>query len=272
MSIELNHGRDTQIRLDRYNKPNPKSDGKIRADLLLVQRGHAASRHQAQALLLAGQVFSRGERVSKAGTLIAEDLPLEIRKPIPFVGRGGVKLDHALTHFRIDPVGWTVLDAGASTGGFTDCLLQRGAGKVYAVDVGHGQFASRLRGDPRVILLERTNVRYLNRETIPDLLDLVVADLAFISLTKVLTPLASLVGNGGHLVLLVKPQFELGPREAKKGVVRALGSQAAAVRKVEEAAEALGLLVAGETPSPLRGPKGNQEHFLHLIKSAEGVK
>jgi len=202
---------------------------KIRADLLLVQQGLAPSRAQAQALILAGEVFClpQRQRIEKASFLLEPSVLLEVRRRIAYVGRGGLKLEHALNVFQLDPTGWTVLDAGASTGGFTDCLLQRGARKVFAVDVGYGQFHWKLRDDPRVVLLEKTNIR--NLATISEACDLIVADLSFISLAKVLPKLVGFLKPNGQAVLLVKPQFELSPRDAKKGVVRSPELHARAV-------------------------------------------
>lgn len=249
-----------------------KAPIKVRADQLLVQQGLASSRTQAQGLILSGVVFHDQHRVEKAGQPFLPTARLTLKESPRFVSRGGIKLDHALGVFKIDPTGWTVLDAGASTGGFTDALLQRGAARIYAVDVGYGQCHQKLRGDPRVILLEKTNVRYLDCREVPDRCDLIVADLSFISLTKVLPRLVEFVKPGGFLIVLVKPQFELGPKEAKKGVVRSPELQSQAVKKVMEVASSLSLEKLGEVPSPIRGPKGNQEQFLYLRKSSKSVE
>src|SRR5579884_1996085 len=184
---------------------------KVRADQLLVNRGLAESRTRAQALIMAGAVFSGEKRLSKAGEMLAEDAPLEVRgKDHPWVSRGGIKLDHALTHFSFDVTGAVALDVGSSTGGFTDVLLSRGAAKVYAVDVGTNQLAWKLRQDPRVIVHEQTNARLLDRTIVPDPIDIIVCDASFISLAKVLVEALKLAKIGGKLVALIKPQFEAG--------------------------------------------------------------
>lgn len=241
---------------------------KERADVLLHKKGLVESRHKAQALIMAGQVTTNGRRVEKAGQLVAEEDVLEILAGEKFVSRGGTKLDHALEVFGIDVRGLTALDAGASTGGFTDCLLQRGAARIHAVDVGYGQFHQRLREDPCVKLYEKTNVRTLTPELLGETVDLVVADLSFISLTKVLPALMGCLKKNGAMVLLVKPQFELGPGDAKKGVVRSPELRHRAVEQVKEKIVELGLGVAGETSSPILGPKGNQEFFLKIVCSS----
>lgn len=235
---------------------------KLRLDILLVEKGLAASRHQAAALILAGRVSIGGKKIEKAGSLVEAEAPITIEAGDQFVGRGGVKLNQALSDFRIDPRGKVCLDLGASTGGFTDCLLQHGAGRVYAVDVGYGQFHTRLRSDPRVVLMEKTNARYL--PSLPEPIDLIVADLSFISLTLVLPAVVGNLRHGGELLVLVKPQFELSPKEVKKGVVRDDALRNKAVEKVAAVAETLGLKKRGESASILPGPKGNREIFLLL--------
>ncbi len=238
---------------------------KLRADELLVKKGLVASRNLAKSIILAGQVFSpSGVRIEKAGHLLPEESILEIRERMPFVGRGGLKLDHALDEFEISVTGLVCLDVGASTGGFTDCLLQRGASKVYAVDVGYGQFHWKLRNDPRIVLLERANFRYLSLEKIPEPIHFAVVDVSFISLTKILPKLISFLKPRGEAVVLVKPQFELSPQEVKKGVVRSEPLRNKAIQRVSERAIQEGFERLGDTPSPIRGPKGNQEHLLHL--------
>lgn len=234
---------------------------KIRADLLLVSDGLVPSRHQAQALILAGRVFGK-KRIEKPGELVDPGTPLVVEKGDDFVSRGGVKLAGVLDQLKVDPRGKVCLDAGASTGGFTDCLLQRGAKKVYAVDVGYGQFHAKLRNDPRVVLMEKTNLRSLPR--LPELIDLITLDLSFISLTKVLSPLKLLLHPEGQILALVKPQFELSPKEVKKGVVRDEELRQKAMEKVKDYANTIGLKVAGGSESVLPGPKGNREIFLLL--------
>ncbi len=237
---------------------------RLRADQLLVERGLAESRARAQALVLAGLVFSGERRIDKPGQAIAADAALEVRgRDHPWVSRGGVKLAHALGHFAIDPAGMMAIDVGASTGGFTDVLLSRGAARVYAVDSGTNQLAWKLRGDPRVIVLERTNARHLTGTEIPEPIDLVTCDASFIGLAKVLPAALGFVRAGGRLVALVKPQFEAGRAEVGKGgVVR---DPAVHARVCEEAAAwlaGIGWTVDGVTPSPITGPEGNIEFLL----------
>jgi 23S rRNA (cytidine1920-2'-O)/16S rRNA (cytidine1409-2'-O)-methyltransferase len=238
---------------------------KLRADLLLVKKNLVPSRQQAQSLILAGKVFCRTARIEKAGQLIEEEAELRVEEPLPFVSRGGVKLDHALNEFKIDVKGKICLDVGASTGGFTDCLLQRGAKKVYAVDVGYGQFDWKLREDPRVVLFEKSNFRHFDLEKIQDPIDLAVADVSFISLDKILPNLKKVLREGGEAAVMVKPQFELSPAEVKKGVVRSEVLREKAIAKIEAAAQKEGFKLAARADSPITGPKGNLECFLHLL-------
>ncbi|HVU31694.1 MAG TPA: TlyA family RNA methyltransferase [Sphingomicrobium sp.] len=240
----------------------------MRADQLLVARGLAESRTRAQALIMAGAVFSGERKLSKAGEMLAEDALLEVRgKDHPWVSRGGIKLEHALVHFGIDVAGATALDVGSSTGGFTDVLLTRGAAKVYAVDVGTNQLAWKLRQDPRVIVHERTNARTLDAHIIPEPVDIVVCDASFISLAKVLEAPLKLARAGAWLVALIKPQFEAGRGEVGKGgVVR---DPLVHERVCSEAAawvEAKGWSLLGITPSPITGPEGNVEFLLAAQK------
>ena len=232
----------------------------------MVERGLAASRERARALILAGKVLVAGVPVTKAGALVSSQAPLTLQTgDIPYVSRGGVKLAAALEHFQICVAGQVVLDVGASTGGFTDCLLQRGALRVYAVDVGYGQLAWSLRQDPRVILLERTNIRYLPRQAIPEPIDLATIDVSFISLTLVFPKVREFVRPAGAILALVKPQFEVGRHQVGKGgVVRAATLQLQVVENLKAFAASLGLEVLGHLPSPILGPKGNQEYLLYL--------
>jgi 23S rRNA (cytidine1920-2'-O)/16S rRNA (cytidine1409-2'-O)-methyltransferase len=233
---------------------------KKRLDLVLVQRGLAESRAQAQALVLAGRV--RG--YDKPGTQVEEDAELELKEGQRYVSRGGEKLAHALDLFGVDPAGRDCFDVGASTGGFTDVLLQHGAARVIALDVGHGQLHERLRADPRVTVLERTNVRELR--ALPFTPELVVCDVSFISVRLALPPALALARPGWEAVVLVKPQFEAGRAEVRKGgVVRDPAVRARVVREVAEAALAWGGETAGVVDSGLPGPKGNREVFLHLV-------
>ena len=238
---------------------------KIRIDKLLTDRGLAPSREKAQALILAGVVFGNAQRVDKASETFEADAPIEVKgEDHPFVSRGGVKLAGALDHFQIEVKDKVCLDVGASTGGFTDCLLQRGAKKVFAVDVGYGQFHYKLRGDPRVVLFEKVNFRNFEAEKIPEKMDLIVIDVSFISLSKILPSALPFLRKEGKILALVKPQFELDPSEAKKGVVRSEDLQRKAVLKIDAVAKKLGLQVLGEVKSSLKGPKGNQEYFLFI--------
>jgi 23S rRNA (cytidine1920-2'-O)/16S rRNA (cytidine1409-2'-O)-methyltransferase len=243
-----------------------------RVDLLLVERGLCASRAEAQRLLLAGKVSAAGQRVDKPGTLLPLEAPLGVSGPDhPFVSRGGVKLQHALEAFGVDPRDRVCLDVGASTGGFTDCLLQAGARLVVAVDVGYGQFDHRLRQDPRVLPLERTNIRSLPPSRLPAVPDLAVIDVSFISLALVLPPVLRLLARPFEIVALVKPQFEVGKGQVgRRGVVRDPAMHRAVLERVAACATDLGCLVAGMTASPLRGPMGNREFLIH-ITSAGGT-
>jgi 23S rRNA (cytidine1920-2'-O)/16S rRNA (cytidine1409-2'-O)-methyltransferase len=241
-------------------------EARERLDVRLVALGLAPSRERAQSLIMAGQVLVDGARVDKPGEKPRPEAVLTLTgDPNPYVSRGGLKLDGALTRFGLGVAAKVALDVGASTGGFTDCLLQRGAAKVYAVDVGYGQLAWKLRQDPRVINLERTNIRGLGADQIPDPLDLAVADCSFISLTKVLPHVLPLLRPGADLVVLVKPQFEVGKdRVGKGGVVRDEALRQEAIADVRRACEALGCTVLGGADSELAGPKGNLEHLLWL--------
>jgi len=242
---------------------------KERADRLLVDRGLVSSRERARALIMAGDVIIGDHKVDKPGQLVDTTVSIRIRNDIPFVSRGGLKLQKALEHFAIDVNGLTVLDVGASTGGFTDCLLQRGAAKVFAVDVGYGQLDWKLRQDERVLSLEKTNIRYLEPETLPKLADMAVIDASFISLDKILPNTLRLVRNCAAIVALIKPQFEVGRGEVGKGgVVREPEKHAAVIASVCALAESLRLEVVGVIESPIIGPKGNREFLLYLKKIA----
>jgi 23S rRNA (cytidine1920-2'-O)/16S rRNA (cytidine1409-2'-O)-methyltransferase len=245
---------------------------KVRADQLLVERGLVESRSRAQALIMAGLVFVGERKLAKSGEMLAEDVALDVRgKDHPWVSRGGLKLDHGLTHFGLDVTGAVALDIGSSTGGFTDVLLTRGAAKVYAVDVGTNQLAWKLRQDPRVVVLEQTNARALTAELVPEPVDVVVCDASFIGLSKVLDVPLGFARDGAHLVGLVKPQFEAGRAEVGKGgVVR---DPAVHERVCAEAAawvQGKGWRVLGITPSPITGPEGNVEFLLGAVKGPAG--
>jgi 23S rRNA (cytidine1920-2'-O)/16S rRNA (cytidine1409-2'-O)-methyltransferase len=241
---------------------------KVRLDKLLVDRGLVASRERARALILAGAVLVNEEPVDKAGALIAEGAAIRIRgEDHPYVSRGGVKLKGALDTFDIRVEGLSALDVGASTGGFTDCLLQDGARRVYAVDVGYGQIAWKLRNDPKVILFERTNIRHFQGVGVEEPVDIAVIDTSFISLKLVIPSVLQFVREGGTILALVKPQFEVGKGEVgKKGVVR---DPAVHLRVVGELAAFFaeqGLSVRGTCESPLTGPEGNKEFFIWAVK------
>jgi 23S rRNA (cytidine1920-2'-O)/16S rRNA (cytidine1409-2'-O)-methyltransferase len=235
----------------------------------LVSRGLADSRTKAQALIMAGAVFSGERKLAKPGDMLAEDAPLEVRgKDHPWVSRGGIKLDHGLTHFGLDVSGAVALDVGSSTGGFTDVLLSRGAAKVYAIDVGTNQLAWKLRQDPRVVVHEQTNARFLTADQVPEPIDIVVCDASFIALAKVLEAPLKLVGPGAKLVALVKPQFEAGREDVGKGgVVRDPEVHERVCAQAKSWVESQGWTVLGVTPSPITGPEGNIEFLLGAEKN-----
>lgn len=235
-----------------------------RLDQILVERGLADTRTRAQALIRAGQVFSGERRLEKPGDLVTSDLPLELRvKGLGHVSRGALKLLHGLDHFGLDPGDRVALDIGASTGGFTEVLLQRGARRVYAVDVGHGQLDWRLRNDPRVIVLERTNARHLTCERIPEPIRALVCDASFISLETVLPASLALAADDAWLIALIKPQFEVGKGQVGKGgVVRDRSLHDAVCERIAEWLGARGWHVRGIEPSPILGPKGNREFLI----------
>ena len=243
--------------------------GKLRLDQLLVDRELARSRSRALGVILAGEVFANGVRVDKAGALVPDDAVVEIRgAECPYVSRGGIKLAGALDAFHLDVGGLRCLDLGASTGGFTDCLLQRGAARVLAVDVGYGQLAHKLRVDPRVTVMERTNGRALTPHRIGGPSDLTVVDASFIGLAKLMPAVADCTRPGGTLVALVKPQFEVGREQASRtrGVVRDEGMRMTAVAGAAQAVKDAGFEIRMQQDSVLLGPKGNREVFLHATR------
>jgi len=244
---------------------------KLRADLLLVSRGLAESRTRAQALIMTGAVFSGERKLAKAGEMLAEDAPLEVRgKDHPWVSRGGIKLEHGLEHFGFDVTDAVALDVGSSTGGFTDVLLNRGAAKVYAVDVGTNQLAWKLRQDPRVVVHEQTNARGLDRRIVPEPVDIVVCDASFIGLAKVLEAPLKLAKPDAKLVALIKPQFEAGREEVGKGgVVRDPAVHERVCGEARAWVESQGWTVLGVVPSPITGPEGNVEFLLGATKSGD---
>ena len=238
---------------------------KARLDKLVVKKGLAESLRQARSLIMAGQVLVGGHVMDKAGNRIPENAQVTVRERLRYVSRGGTKLEHALDRFRIDVSQKTAADIGASTGGFADCLLQRGARKVYAVDVGYGQLAWQIRQDARVVVLDRTNIRHL--ATLPDLVDLATVDVSFISLEVVLPHVVRLLHREGELLTLIKPQFEAEREEVGNGgVVRDPAVHRLVLEKVIRRAAQEELRLAGLTPSPLRGPAGNVEFFAHLSR------
>ena len=242
---------------------------KQRLDIFLTEKNFFDSRTRAQAMIMAGKVLVDGQKVDKAGTMISSDAAIKILgEEIPFVSRGGLKLQKALDVFKIDLLGKIAADVGASTGGFTDCMLQRGAKKVYAIDVGYGQLAWKLRQDSRVINFERTNIRNVTRENFSDDLDFISIDVAFISLEKVLPVVYDLLKDSGQVVALIKPQFEAGREHVgKRGVVREKKIHASVVEKILNFAEQLGFKICGLDFSPVKGADGNIEYLPHLTKN-----
>lgn len=246
---------------------------KKRIDVVLVARGLARSREEAKSLIQSGGVYLDGKIITRPGQAVSEDAEPEVRiQRIPYVSRGGLKLEKALKSFRIDLKDRIALDIGASTGGFTDCMLQAGAKKVYAVDVGTGQLSPTLVADPRVVNLEQTNIRALRKDQVPDLVDFFSTDVSFISLTLVLPEAFRLLRNGGEGICLIKPQFEVGKgRVGKKGVVRDPKLHEEVLRTVPQAAALCGFAVIGLDFSPIRGPEGNIEYLMHVRKEGGGA-
>lgn len=244
---------------------------KERLDVLLVKRGLVETREKAKTTLMAGLVLVNGQKIDKAGTMVKEDAELRVLgDALPYVSRGGLKLEKAMKTFNISMEGKVAADIGASTGGFTDCALQRGAVKVFAIDVGYGQLAWKLRSDPRVVNMERTNIRYVRPEDIGELLDFASIDVAFISLTKVLEPARALLKDTGEIVALIKPQFEAGRGNVgKKGVVRDPEIHREVIRAVIDYSREIGFFPKGLTFSPIKGPEGNIEYLVHLAQSGE---
>ena len=239
---------------------------KVRADQMLVERGLAPSRERARALILGGKVYVGEKRVDKAGDALKEDVELTVRgDDIPYVSRGGVKIAGALDAFQFDPRGLVAADFGASTGGFTDCLLQRGATRVYAIDVGYGQLHQKLRTDARVVVMERVNARHLTSESLPELVDVVVIDASFIGLGKLLPAAVAVLKPAGEILAMVKPQFEVGKKNlGKNGVVREESVRVQAIDDVAKEAAALGLKEIARADCVITGPEGNREAFLRL--------
>lgn len=247
---------------------------KERLDVLLVQKGLAPSREKAKSMIMEGNVFVNNNREDKAGSMFPEDCIIEIHgNTLKYVSRGGLKLEKAMTHFAINLEGCICMDIGASTGGFTDCMLQNGAKKVYSVDVGYGQFAWKLRQDPRVVCMEKTNIRYVTPQDIDDVLDFASVDVSFISLTKVLPAAHELLKEHGQMVCLIKPQFEAGREKVgKKGVVRDKNVHIEVIEHVISFALSNGFSVHHLEYSPIKGPEGNIEYLVHIEKATEPVK
>lgn len=241
---------------------------KTRLDILLVNRGITDSRQKARALILEGKVLVNGKKVEKPGTMVDDSSNIELcGENIPYVSRGGLKLEAAIKKFEIDIKDKVAMDVGASTGGFTDCLLQHGAKKVYAVDVGYGQLAWKLRTDPRVIPIERTNIRYMPKEQIPENIDIATIDVSFISLKLVIPKVMEFLKDRGEIVALIKPQFEVGKKDVEKGgIIRSPEKRQFAVSEVVKFCEQSGLKIKGVIESPIRGQKGNIEYLLYAIK------
>jgi 23S rRNA (cytidine1920-2'-O)/16S rRNA (cytidine1409-2'-O)-methyltransferase len=236
-----------------------------RLDKILVERRLVASREEGRARILAGEVWVNDRPVTKAGTLFDESVAIRVKSPSPYVSRGGTKLEKALGEFSVELAGKIVLDVGASTGGFTHCLLTHGAKRVYAVDVGYGQLDWKLRNDPRVLVLEKTNIRYLNVSNLPLPADLATIDVSFISLRLVLPQVKTLLSSSAPIIALIKPQFEVGKgKVGKGGVVRAQQEHMRVIDEISTAAVGLGYHVGGVIESPLLGPKGNREFFIYL--------
>ena len=248
--------------------------GKTRLDQIVFDQGHAPSRERAKALILAGDVYVNGEKVTRPGVTVDDTAAVEVRgAKMPYVSRGGLKLEKALDTFAVDPAGSICVDCGASTGGFTDCLLQRGAAHVYAVDVGYGQLAWSLRNDERVTVMERTNARNLTPDMFPTAMDMAVMDMSFISLGLVLPAVKSLLTPRGQVICLVKPQFEAGREKVgKKGVVRDPAVHLEVLENFARSADEMGFVLRGLTFSPVRGPEGNIEYLAWLGLSGPGIE
>lgn len=244
---------------------------KERLDVLLVQKGLAPSREKAKTMIMEGNVFVDNQREDKAGTFFDPSVNIEVHgNTLRYVSRGGLKLEKAMAQFGITLDDKVCMDIGASTGGFTDCMLQNGAKKVYAVDVGYGQFAWKLRQDPRVVCMEKTNIRYVTPEDIGDALNFASVDVSFISLTKVLGPAKELLKDGGQMVCLIKPQFEAGKdKVGKKGVVRDPAVHKEVIERVILFAKSIGFGILHLDYSPIKGPEGNIEYLVHIVKDAE---
>ena len=244
---------------------------KERLDVLLVKRNLASSREKAKAIIMSGNVFVDGQREDKAGTSFSEEVQIEVRgHALPYVSRGGLKLEKAMKNFDVSMEGKVCTDVGSSTGGFTDCMLQNGAVKVFAIDVGHGQLDWKLRQDERVVCMEKTNIRYVQPEDLGEPIDFSSIDVSFISLTKVLLPIRNYLKENGEIVALIKPQFEAGREKVgQKGVVKEKSTHIEVIEKVTDYAVSIGFEVAALEFSPIKGPEGNIEYLVHLKKRPE---
>lgn len=244
---------------------------KERLDVLVVKRGISESREKAKAMIMSGDIFVDNEREDKVGSMFREDVIIEFKgKPMKYVSRGGLKLEKAMEEFHINLLNKTCMDIGASTGGFTDCMLQSGAEKVFAVDVGYGQFAWKLRQDPRVVCMEKTNIRYVTPDQIGVEIDFASVDVSFISLTKVLPPVRELLSEHAEMVCLIKPQFEAGREKVgKKGVVREAATHIEVIEKILSFTIEHGFSVINLSFSPIKGPEGNIEYLMHIRKDTE---
>lgn len=247
---------------------------KVRLDVLMVEKGLAQSRERAKAMIMAGQVYIDNQKCDKAGLSVASDTEIEVRgDTLKYVSRGGLKLEKAMQEFPVTLTGKITMDIGASTGGFTDCMLQNGATKVYAVDVGYGQLAWKLRTDERVVNLERTNIRYITKEQVPDVLDFASIDVSFISLKLVLPVAKELLSDNGEIVALIKPQFEAGREQVgKKGVVRDISVHKQVIKNVLGVIDELGMYASGLSFSPVKGPEGNIEYLVWITKKPTDTK
>ena len=245
-----------------------------RLDIMMVEQGLAQSTETAKAYIMHGEVYVNGQKEDKAGSMFAETAKLEVRgKTLPYVSRGGLKLEKAMKNFGVTLKDKVCMDVGASTGGFTDCMLQNGAVKVYSIDVGYGQLDWKLRNDPRVVCMEKTNIRYVTPEDIDDALDFASVDVSFISLTKILEPTRNLLKDGGQMVCLIKPQFEAGREKVgKKGVVRDKAVHLEVVERIVTFALEHGFSVHHLSYSPIKGPEGNIEYLVHIEKKETAVK
>lgn len=247
---------------------------KIRLDILMVEKGLAQSRERAKAMIMAGQVYIDNQKCDKAGLSVSSETEIEVRgETLKYVSRGGLKLEKAMQEFPVTLNGKITMDIGASTGGFTDCMLQNGASKVYAVDVGYGQLAWKLRTDERVVNLERTNIRYVTKEQVPDTIDFASIDVSFISLKLVLPVAKELLSDNGEIVALIKPQFEAGREQVgKKGVVRDISVHKQVIKNVLNIIEELGMYASGLSFSPVKGPEGNIEYLVWITKNPTDTK